>query len=73
MGLAHIKILIFSDFSSMGVGLKKQLVKFCHPLQVENCSMLWVQNSLHCVNIMTFESFQGVFRFKVGMFQRIEN
>ena len=24
MGLAHFKLLIFSDFSSMGVGLKKE-------------------------------------------------
>ena len=24
MGLAHLKILIFSDFSSMGVGLEKE-------------------------------------------------
>ena len=73
MGLAHFKILIFSDFSSMGVGLEKQLVKFCHPLQVANCSMLLVQNRLPCINIMTFESFLGVFLFKTGMFQRIEN
>ena len=32
MGLAHFKILIFSDFSIMRVGLEKRLIKFCHPL-----------------------------------------
>ena len=69
MGLAHFKILIFSDFSSMGVGLKK----FCHPLQVANFSMRLVQNSLRYVNIMTFESILGVFLFKTGLFQRIKN
>ena len=35
--------------------------------------MLLVQNSLRCVNIMTFESILGVFLFKTGMFQRIKN
>ena len=61
--LNHFKILIFSDFSSMGVGLEN--VNFCHPLQVANFSMLLVQNSLHCVNIATFESNLGVFLFIV--------
>ena len=60
MDLAHFKLLIFSDFSSMGVGL-------------ENDSMRLVQNSLHCVNIMTFDSNLCVFLLKTGMFQRIEN
>ena len=73
MGLAHFKILIFSDFSSMGGRVGKRLVKFCHPLQVANFSMLLVKNNLHYVNIMTFESILGVFLFKTGMFQRIEN
>ena len=58
----------------MGVGrVGKRLVKFCHPLQVANFSMLLVKKSLHYVNIMTFESFLGVFLFKTGMFQRIKN
>ena len=57
----------------MGVGLQKRLVKFCHTLQVAIFSMLLVQNSLHYVNIMTFESILGVFLLKTGMFQRIEN
>ena len=48
-------------------------MKFCHPLQVANLSMILVQNSLHYVNIMTFESFLGVFLFKTGMFQRIKH
>ena len=68
MGLAHFKILIFSGYSSMG-----RLVKFCHPLQVANFSMLLVQNSLHYVKIMTFESIIVVFLFRPGMFQRIKN
>ena len=51
----------------------KQLVKFCHPLQGANFSLLLAQNSLHYVNIMNFESTLGVFLFKTGMFQRIEN
>ena len=56
-----------------GGRVRKQLVQFCHSLQVANFSMLLVQNSLHYVNIMTFESILGVFLFKTGMFQRIEN
>ena len=49
------------------------MVKFCHPLQVANFSMLLVQNCLHYLNIMTFESILGVFLFKTDMFQRIKN
>ena len=64
MGLAHFKY---------GGRVGKRLVKFCHPLQVTIFSMLLVQNSLHYVNIMTFESILGVFLFKTGMFQKIEN
>ena len=72
MGLAHFKILIFSNLSSGGrVG--KILVKFCYPLPVANLSMRLVQNSLRYVNIMTFESILGVFLFKTGLFQRIKN
>ena len=73
MGLAHFKILIFFRLFKYGGRVGKQLVKFCHPLQVANFSMLLVQNSLHYVNIMTSESFLGVFLFKTGMFQRIKN
>ena len=51
----------------------KGIVKFRHPLQVANFSMLLVQNSLRYVNIMTFESILNVFLFKTGMFQRIKN
>ena len=57
MGFAHFKTLTFSDFSSLGVGLEN--VKLCHPLHVANFSMLLAQNSLHYVNIMTFESILG--------------
>ena len=34
--------------------------------------MLLVQNSLHYINIMTFESFLGVFLFKTGKFQELK-
>ena len=57
----------------MGVGLEKGIVKFYHPLQVANFSMLLVQKSLRYINIMTFESILSVFLFKTGMFQRIKN
>ena len=73
MGLAHFKILIFFRLFKYEGRVGKRLVKFCHPLQVANLSMLLVQNSLHYVNIMTFESSLGVFLFKTGMFQRIKN
>ena len=73
MGLAHFKILIFFRLFKYGGRVGKRLVKFCHPLQVANLSMLLAQNSLHYVNIMTFESILGVCLFKTGMFQRIEN
>ena len=56
MVLAHVKLLIFSDVSNMGGRVGKRLVKFCHQFQVANISTLLVQNSLHYVNIMTFES-----------------
>ena len=73
MGLAYFKILIFFRLFKYGGRVRKRLVKFCHPLQVANFSMLLVQNSLHYVIIITFESFLGVFLFKTGMFQRIKN
>ena len=72
MGSAHFKILIFRLFK-YGGRVGKRLVKFCHPLQVANFSMFLVQNILHYVNIMTFESSLGVFLFKAVMFQRIKN
>ena len=60
IGLAHFKILTFSDFSSMGVGLENdsQCVTFCHPLQV---AFFCVKNSMHYLNIMAFESILDVF------------
>ena len=75
MGLAYFKILIFSDFSKYGGRVGKGIVKFCHPLQVANFSMLLVQNSLCYINStgMIFESILSVFLFKTGMFQRIKN
>ena len=73
MGLVHFKILIFFQLFKYGVRVGKGIVKFCHPLQVANFSMLLVQNSLRYVNTMTFESILDVFLFKTGMFQRIKN
>ena len=73
MGLAHFKILIFFRLFKDGGRVGKGIVKFCHPLQVANYSMLLVQNSLRYINIMTFESILSVFLFKTGMFQRIKN
>ena len=73
MGLAHFKILIFFGLFYYGDRVGKRLAKFCHPLQAANFSMILVQNSPYCVNNMPFESILGVFLFKTGMFQRIEN
>ena len=66
MGLAHFKILIFFRLFKYGGRIGKRLVRFCHPLQVANFSMLLVQNSLYYVNIMTFESFLGGFFVQDG-------
>ena len=63
----------FSRLFKYGGRVGKGIVKFCHPLQVANFSMLLVQDSLRNVNIMTFESVLGVFLFNTGMFQRIKN
>ena len=74
MGLAHFKILIFSDrLFKYGGRVGKGIVKFCYPLQIAIFSMILVQSSLRNVNIMTFESSLGVFLFKTGMIQRIKN
>ena len=74
MGLTHFKTSIdFFRLFEYGGRVGKPLVKFCHPLQVATFSMLLVQNSLHCVNIMTFESILVAVLFKTCMFQRIEN
>ena len=59
---------LFKDGGRVGKGI----VKFCHPSQVANFSMLLVKNSLRYVN-MSFGSILGVFLFKTGMFQRIKN
>ena len=71
--LVHFKILNFFRLFKYGGRVRKGIVKFCHPLQIANFSMLLVQNCLRYVNIMTFESILGVFLFKTGMFQRIIN
>ena len=73
MGLVHFKILIFFRLFKSWGRVGKGIVKFCHPLQVANCSMVLVQHCLRYVNIMTFESILGVFLFKTGMFQRTKN
>ena len=63
----------FFQLFKYGGRVEKGIVKFCHPLQVANFSMLLVQNSLRCINIRTFESILGACLFKTGMFQRIKN
>ena len=73
MNLAHFKILIFFQLFKYGGRVEKGIVKFCHPLQVANFSMLLVQSSLRYVNIMTFKSILGACLFKTGMFQGIKN
>ena len=72
-GFGTFQNIDFFRLFKYGGRVGKRLVKFCHPLEVANFSMLLVQNSLHYVIIMTFESFLGVFLFKTGMFQRIKN
>ena len=73
MVLAHFKILLFSDFSvKYGGRVGRGIVKFCHPLQVANFSLILVQNSLRYVNTMAFESILSICLFKTGMFQRIK-
>ena len=64
MGLAHFKILIFTDFSVFKYHMGRfvnRVVRFCHPLQAANICMRFVQNSLRYVNIMTSESIFYVF------------
>ena len=57
----------------MGGRVGTRLVKFCYPLQVADFSMLLVQNSIHYINITTFESILCVFLLKTGLFQRFQN
>ena len=64
-------IAIFRLFK-YGGRVGKGIVKFCHPLQVANFSLLLVQNSLRYVNTMTFESILSISLFKTGMFQTIK-
>ena len=73
MGFGTFENIDFSRLFKYGGRAGKGIVKFCHPLQVANFSMLLVQDSLRNVNIMTFESVLGVFLFNTGMFQRIKN
>ena len=65
MGLAHFKIFfrLFKNWGRVGKGI----VKFCHPLQVADFSMLLVQNSKRYVNIMTSDSILCVFLLKTDM------
>ena len=72
MGLAHFKILLFSDFFKHGGRVGTGIVKFCHPLQVAILSLLLVQNSLRYVNTMTFESILSIYLFKTRLLQRIK-
>ena len=72
-GIGTFQNIDFFRLFKYGGKVGKRIVKFCHPLQVANFSMLLVQNSLRYVNIMTFESILDAFLFKTGMFQRIKN
>ena len=72
-GFGTFQNIGFFRLFKYGGRVGKRLVNICHLLQVAIFSMLLVQNGLHYVNIMTFESILGVFLFKTGMFQRIEN
>ena len=57
MGLVHyFQNIDFFRLFKYGGRVGKEIVKFCHPLQVANFSMLLVQNCLRYVNIMTFET-----------------
>ena len=72
-GFGTFQNIDFLRLFKYGGRVGKEIVKFCHPLQVANFSMLLVQNCLRYVNIMTFESILCVFLFKTGLFQRIKN
>ena len=63
-GFGTFQNIDFFRLFKYGGRVGKGIVKFCHPLQVANFSMLLVQNSLHDINIMTFESILSVFLFK---------
>ena len=69
----HISRYCFFRLFKYGGRVGKGIVTFCHPLQVANFSVIWVQNSLRYVKIKTFESILGVLLFKTGTFQRIRN
>ena len=69
----HISKYCFFRLFKYGGRVGKRLVKFYHLLQVANFSLRVIQNNLHYVKIMNFESILGVFLFNTGMFQRIEN
>ena len=71
--ISKYKCIDFFRLFKYGGRVGKQLVKFCRPIQAANLSTLLVQNSLYDVNIMTFESILGVFLFRTGLFQIIEN
>ena len=72
-GFGTFQNIDFFRLFKYGGRFGKRLVNICHLLQVAIFSMLLVQNGLHYINIMTFESILGVFLFKTGMFQRIKN
>ena len=54
-GFGTFQNIDFFRLFKYGGRVRKGIVKFCHPLQVANFSMLLVQNCLRYVNIMTFE------------------
>ena len=72
-GFCSFQNIDFFRLFKYGGRVREGIVKFCHPLQVANFSMLLVQICLRYVNIVTFESILCVFLFKTRMFQRIKN
>ena len=71
-GFGTFQNIAFFRRFKYGCRVGKGIVKFCHPLQVTNFSLLLVQNSLRYVNTMTLKSILRVCLFKTGMFQRIK-
>ena len=68
-----VQIIDFFRLFKYAGRVGKPLLIFCHLLKIAIFFTLLVQNSMHYVNIMTFESSLDAFLFKTGMFQRIEN
>ena len=71
-GFGTFQNIDFIRLFKYGGRVGKEIVKFCHPLQAANFSMILVQNSLRYVNIMTFESILGVFCSRQVCFKELK-